>query len=111
MASTIPMEDQKTMTYREIEAAAIRAHAAGETWVTFWHRHAADVAALEPDDYFARGQLVHRLVGLVSSGDTDGMTAAGDSAPWHVDDPPAYPASDNLTVARCLWQPGQEATR
>jgi hypothetical protein len=37
-------------------------------------------------------------------GDTDGMTAAGDSAPWEEDDAPAFPVvSDTVTQARCLW--------
>ena len=47
----------------------------------FWADHAADVAALGLD-YCARGQFVHRLVGLVVSGDADGQRPAGDRLPW-----------------------------
>jgi hypothetical protein len=34
---------------------------------------AADVAQAEPSDYLARGRLIHKLVGLVASGDLDGQ--------------------------------------
>ncbi len=90
------------MNRKELETAAIDAHQGGRTWPEFWPTVAGDVAALELD-YYARGQLIHRLVGLVASGDTDGMTAAGDAAPWEAGDQAAYPAADDTTVARLLW--------
>ena len=92
-----------------LEQAAIAAHDRGETWPEFWNRHAADVAVLELD-YYGRGETVHRLVGLVASGDTDGHRAVGDGEPWQADDePPLLPIiDDTTTAARCLWQPGQE---
>ena len=96
------------MTAKDLEIAAIQAHSASMTWADFWPTVAGDLAALGLD-YCARGQFVHRLVGLVVSGDVDGQRAAGDFQPWQVDEPPAYPASDDRTVARLLWQPGQEA--
>lgn len=55
-----------------LECAAVDAHKVGATWADFWPTVAADVAALELD-YVGRGRLVHRLVGLVASGDVDGM--------------------------------------
>ncbi len=60
------------MTTKELETAAIRAHQAGTMWPQFWPTVAADVAAMELD-YCARGKLLHRLVGLVASGDVDGQ--------------------------------------
>ena len=62
---------QKT-THLEFERRAVAAHAAGATWPEFWPTVAGDVAAAEPD-YYDRGRLVHRLIGLVASGDTDGQ--------------------------------------
>ena len=83
------------------------------------------MAAAEPSDYLARGRLVHRLVGLVASGDTEGMTAAGDTLPLLAGGPilpdaqgidlaadpdtegkPCGPASDTETAARCHWREG-----
>jgi hypothetical protein len=95
-----------SMTTRQLEQLAIEAHDRGDTWPEFWSRHAADVAALELD-YCARGQFVHRLVGLVVSGDADGQRPAGDRLPLVDDEPPSYPATDDATVARLLWSPGR----
>jgi hypothetical protein len=94
------------MTRKDLEQAAVQGHADGTDWSAFWADHAADVAALELD-YYARGQFVHRLVGLVVSGDADGQRPAGDRLPWSDDEPPSYPATDDATVARLLWS--QEA--
>ncbi len=96
-----------SMTTKQLEQLAIDAHEAGDDWATFWRQYGQHVTALEPDDYFARGQLVHRLVGLVASGDTDGHRAVGDGEPWQIDDdPPMVPIiDDTTTAARCLWQP------
>ena len=96
---------------RHLEAAAIDAHEAGDDWATFWRQYGQHVTALEPDDYFARGQFVHRLVGLVVSGDADGQRPAGDRLPWSDSEPPSYPATDDATVARLLWsQEGSHET-
>ena len=97
------------MNRRELERIAIDANRCGLSWSEFWPTVAANVAALKLD-YFARGQLVHRLVALVASGDADGQRAAGDFQPWQVDEPPAYPASDDRTIARLLW-PSPETAR
>ena len=78
------------MSTKQLEQLAIDAHEAGDDWATFWQSHAADVAALEPDDYFARGQLIHRLVALVASGDTDGQRPRG-IGPVADSEPPSYP--------------------
>ena len=96
------------MSKKNLESAAVAAHDRGDDWATFWQSHAADVAALGLD-YCARGQFVHRLVGLVVSGDADGQRPAGDRLPWSDDEPPLLPIIDDTThAARCLWQPGQE---
>ena len=95
-----------SMITKQLEAVAVAAHIRGDDWNTFWQRHAPDVAALELD-YYARGQLVHRLVGLLTSGDCDGQRPAGDRLPWADSEPPSYPASDDSTVARLLWSPGE----
>ncbi len=94
------------MNRKQLEYAAIRAHADGATWGQFWPTIAADVAALEPD-YYERGRLIHRLVGLVASGDVDGQQAAGDGWPPEADsEPQTVPViGDTTTAARLLWQP------
>jgi hypothetical protein len=98
------------MNRQQLEQSAIDAHQAGTTWGDFWSRHAADVAALELD-YYARGKLIHKLVGLVASGDTEGQRPAGDL----LDDdaqPAAVPViSDTETAARLLWSPTTELGR
>ncbi len=94
---------------KRLEQAAIAAHATGTSWVEFWPSVATDVAQAEPHDARRYHRLVRRLVGLVASGDTDGQTAAGDHPPPEADDPPVYPATDDTTQARCLWQPGRQA--
>jgi hypothetical protein len=103
------------MNRKELETAAIRAHARGDTWNNFWPTVAGDVAAAEPD-YYDRGRLVHRLIGLVASGDSDGMRPVpatwGQPEPWELADRaqpvPAIVPSDTETSARLLWSP-QEA--
>ena len=97
------------MSKKNLESAAVAAHGRGDDWATFWQSHAADVAALGLD-YFARGQFVHRLVGLVVSGDVDGQRPAGDRLPWSDSEPPSYPAANDTTVARLLW-PSPETAR
>ena len=94
-----------SMNVKQLESAAVAAHAAGMDWAEFWPTVAGDVGALGLD-YCARGQFVHRLVGLVVSGDADGQRPAGDRLPW-ADEPPSYPATDDATVARLLWSPGR----
>ena len=101
-----PGGQQVSMNVKQLEAAAVLAHADGTDWSAFWADHAADVAALGLD-YCARGQFVHRLVGLVVSGDADGQRPAGDRLPWSDSEPPSYPATDDATVARLLWSPGR----
>jgi uncharacterized protein YhfF len=108
------------MTRRELQAAAIRAHARGDTWATFWATVAGDVLTLSDRgatpwgrDNAAYRKLVARLSHLVTAGDTDGMTAAGDVLTD--DQPEAVPGavpivSDTETAARCLWRPIGEAT-
>ena len=87
------------MNVKQLEQAAVQGHADGTDWSAFWADHAADVAALGLD-YYARGQFVHRLVGLVVSGDADGQRPAGDRLPWSDSEPPCYPADDSHTADR-----------
>ena len=72
-----PRGQQVNMNVKQLQSAAVAAHAAGMDWVEFWPTVAGDVGALGLD-YCARGQLVHRLVALVASGDADGQRPAGD---------------------------------
>ena len=100
----------KNMTPKQLEQAAIDAHARGDTWATFWPAVAGDVRAALPD-YLDRGRFIHRLVGLVASGNVDGRTAVGDLLDGI--GTPAAPVpvvSDTETAARCLWRPAGEAT-
>ena len=94
-----------------LERAAIAGHAAGTSWSTFWTRHGAEVGQAEPWDNVAYRRLVNRLSHLLVCGNADGMTAAGDAAPWEQDDEPSYPASDDRTAARLLWSPAAQAGR
>jgi hypothetical protein len=56
---------------QDLERRALAANKAGIGWSDFWPQVSADVAAVT--DYYARGRLVHRLVAIVASGDTDGQ--------------------------------------
>jgi hypothetical protein len=51
----------------------VAAHNRGDTWGDFWPSVAEAVRQAEPSDYVARGQLIHRLVAIVASGDVGGM--------------------------------------
>ncbi len=55
-----------------LERAALAAHERGDTWAEWFPTVAAEVSQAEPD-YYTRGKLIHKLVGLVASGDTDGQ--------------------------------------
>ena len=55
-----------------LERLALAAHDRGDDWGTFWPSVAGDVVAAE-SDWYERGRFVHRLVGLVASGDLDGQ--------------------------------------
>jgi hypothetical protein len=76
-------------TAKHLEREAIRAHAAGEPWATFWPTVAAQVAQAEPIDRSAYHRLVRRLVALLAAGDLDGAQPAGDGwprpMPWEID--------------------------
>jgi hypothetical protein len=106
----------KLLSRSDLESAAVRAHADGDTWQTFWHRHGADVAALDSWDRAAYHRLVRRLSYLLTCGDTAGMVPVaatwGQPEPWELDDDtpvvPVLVISDTHTAARCLWIP--EAT-
>jgi hypothetical protein len=88
-----------------LEQLAIQAHRADDTWATFWRHYGPLVIALEPHDRQRFHRLIRRLTSLVATGDTDGMTAVGDSALREEGDGPAFPVvSDTETQARCLWR-------
>ncbi len=101
-----------SMNRQQLEQSAIDAHRRGLSLSDFWPIVAGDVAKAEPIDARRYHRFVRRLVGLVASGDTDGMTAAGE-ARWEADDDqaqavPVLVTSDTETAARCFWHPGQE---
>ena len=84
-----------------LERAALAAHARGDSWGQFWHRHGDDVRKAEPwklDQFHRlRNHLLHCLV----SGSTSGELPVDDDEPgWERDDAPA--PSDSSTRARCL---------
>ena len=60
-------------TRQALERLAVEAHHRGDTWNQFWPGVAAAVGQAEPWDNAAYRRLVHRLVGLVASGDVDGQ--------------------------------------
>jgi len=90
-------------TVNDLEREAIRAHAAGEGWASFWQRLGDQVCQAEPIDRQRFHKLVRHLLALVVAGDTDGMTAAGAPVLWECDDAAASKSADVDTVARCLW--------
>ena len=100
-----------TLTRTQLEQAAIRAHAAGDDWTTFWDRYRHAIALAETWNQQRFHRLVRRLSYLVTCGDLDGVVPidAGFNMPmaWELglDDLPAYPAFDDGRVARCLWSP------
>jgi len=108
------------MNRRELEKAAIDAHNRGMSWSVFWPTIAQAVAAAAGQaatpwgrDNAAHRRIVARLSHLLTCGDVDGMTAAGDVAPWQPNnDPPMVPMvpiiDDTTTTARCLWSPTAE---
>ena len=88
-----------------LERLAIDAHHRGDTWAMFWEQHRHAVGMIEPYDRAAYHRIVARLSHIVTCGDVDGMTAAGD---WEHDDAQAVPVpiiDDTTTAARCLWSP------
>lgn len=79
----------------ELELAAFEAYETGASWADFWRLHGQSVERIE------RGSLFQRLLSIVTCGDSDGMTPAGDDEEpaetideWHPD--------DVGTQARCL---------
>jgi hypothetical protein len=66
-----------------LERAAIAANRRGESWGTFWERHAAAIRQAEPWDRAAYHRLVQRLMHLVATGDRSGQFGVGD---WEADD-------------------------
>ena len=93
------------MNVKTLENAAVRAHARGVRWNDFWESHADAIKAAVPYDRGKFQRLVNRLLCLLLSGDSDGMTAVGDDdrMPWEVDDAaPVIAVSDTQTHAR--WQ-------
>jgi len=104
------------MTRKDLEKAAIRAHAAGMTWGQFWPTIAEAVAAAEPWDNAAYRRLVCRLSHLLTCGNTDGVVPVpatwGQPEPWELDDQaqavPVLVTDDTTTAARLLWSPSAE---
>jgi hypothetical protein len=91
-----------SMTAKQLERAAIVAHAAGTPWSVFWSQHGGHVIALEPHDRRRFHRLRQRLLGLLVSGDVDGQEPVGDGwprpCPWELD------AAEGALV---LWGPEQ----
>jgi ferric iron reductase protein FhuF len=77
-------------TTRQLEKAAIAAHARGERWEAFWQAHAEQVRQCEPYSHGRYRALVNRLLSLVVSGDSvqrivnTGMLWG--NTPWDTDD-------------------------
>ena len=84
-----------------LEHAAIRAHARGDRWETFWQEHGAAIHQAKPYHAGRYHRLVNRLLHLVCSGDPSGQEPAGE--PWLLDDVPEQTAPhDTQTCAKCL---------
>jgi hypothetical protein len=96
------------MTVKELERAAIRAHARGETFTEFWENHEGDLRAAIPHDRRRFGTVYKHLLALVIAGDLSGIEPPGsDECAWLADDEAAKP-HDTQTSARWI---GLEAQR
>ncbi len=91
------------MNRRELDRAAVRAHAEAVAWGDFYRQHAASVVRAEPCDLSERSRLIRRLSVLVVIGDFDGHRPVGDEVPWESDDGPLVPISDSQTTAHVNW--------
>ena len=93
------------LTVDHLEAAAVAAHRAGDTWDTFWRQYGPHAITIEPHDRHRFQRLLRRLTALVAAGDLDGMDAASDPAPWEQDDSAGCAVvSDTETHARVDWE-------
>ena len=70
-----------TTNVQALERAAIDAHARGIGWSDFWEQHGVEVCAAEPQDRQRFARLVRRLLALLTSGNDNGMHAAGQLTP------------------------------
>ena len=84
---------------KELERAALDAHARGDDWATFWPTVAGDVRAALPD-YLDRGRFVHRLVGLVAAGDVDGQRRRRRRLAGRHRRPGPWPVPDRFAIPR-----------
>ena len=66
------------MNRKQLERAAVRAHAEGTGWNDFYGQHRAAIEQAEPWDLAARSKLVTRLSLLVTTGDLHGSRPIGD---------------------------------
>lgn len=92
---------------KQLERFAVHAFEHGESWNTFWDKHAAAIKAAEPYDAGRYRRLYQRLLHLLTCGDTNGMmpVADDDATPWEADD--AEQTADVGTQARFDWAVGQ----
>lgn len=95
------------LTRQQLEQAAVRANANGDTWPTFWQAYGPHAVALEPHDRGRFHRLVRRLTTLVAAGDTDGERPLDNPfAPWEEVDAQTAPVlkpNDTYTQARIDW--------
>lgn len=89
---------------RELEQAAIAAHARGQRWFDFWAERGPRVIAAEPYNRQRFKRLRDRLLHLLCCGDDSGQEPIdNEPEPWVVDDEASKP-SDSTTAAKL--QPG-----
>jgi len=69
-----------TKDHRMLELLAADCHRVGSTWAEFWREHGDRVRRAEPYDARRFHRLVRRLLALVASGDTDGLTIFDEGA-------------------------------
>jgi hypothetical protein len=93
---------------QRLERAAVRAHRRGVRWNQFWESHADAIKTAVPRDRLQG--LFKRLLCLLLSGNTDGLTPVGDDMePWLADDAQAAHVSVDDVRTAAKWQ-GLEAT-
>ena len=89
-----------TKEEQALEAAALAAHRAGQTWGAFYAKHRHAMQQAEPVDRGRYHRLLRRLLALLVSGDDEVLPVDDGEPGWECDDAPVV--DDSTTAAKCL---------
>jgi len=93
----------KRQTIQQLERAALDGHQAGQSWRAYFAANVGTITPLMRSDPAGWPTVADKLLALLVSGDTGGMTPVGDDDQAHVV-PVVQTISDTATAARL--QPG-----